>query len=143
MTILVLVATVVLFSRFKTLRTNLYESIEEALESGKFSKDKAQRKWEEIKEFSQSEDDEKIKKAVIAAEETLDSILKAGNFPGENLAKRVEKIPDNQINFKDDIIWAFKFKERMQKEIDFELDKEEARRAFYIFERTLKELNVL
>ncbi len=143
MTILILVATVVLFSRFKTLRTNLYESIEEALESGKFSKDKAQRKWEEIKEFSQSEDDEKIKKAIIAAEETLDSILKAGNFPGENLAKRVEKIPDNQINFKDDIIWAFKFKERMQKEIDFELDKEEARRAFYIFERTLKELNVL
>jgi hypothetical protein len=53
------------------------------------------------------------------------------------------KIPEGQLNFQDDIIWAYKFKERLESDNAFSPDDEEINRAFYIFERTLKEMNIL
>jgi hypothetical protein len=143
MDIIIFAALVVLIYRFQSFRIMVYTAVEDAIESGRLSKDRMQRKWEENKANIESENMEDKKKAVIAAEGVLDNVLKTANFPGENLEMRLRKIPDNQLNFQEDIVWAFKFRERIESDSEFAPDSEEFQRAFYIFERALKELNVL
>jgi len=144
MSIILFVATIMLLIRFQSLRVRFYESVEEAIESGTLSKGKIQRKWDEAKENMESDNMENRKKAVVVADGMLDSSLKAANFPGENLEKRLAKFSDTDINFKDDIIWAHRLVERIKLgEAEYEIDEEELKRAFYILERTMKELNIL
>ena len=65
------------------------------------------------------------------------------NFSGSNVEERLKKIPDNQLEFKEDIVWAHKLKEKIAKDENFEVENEEAKRAVYIFERALKEMGIL
>jgi hypothetical protein len=141
--ILILVAIIMLAYRYRIFGLRVYEAIEEAMASGKLSRDRTQRKWGEIEEFMKSERISDKKKAVIMAERILDNALKTSNFAGENLEKRLAKIPEGNLNFHDDIIWAYKFKESLESDNTFNPDEEEIKRAFYIFERSLKEMNIL
>jgi len=59
------------------------------------------------------------------------------------LEKRVSKVSDSQLNFKEDIIWACRLKEKILIDEEFKVDHEEARRAVYIFQRALKEIGVI
>ena len=121
----------------------LKEAIEEAKETGKLPKTKIQNKWEIISSNIESKNDDDYKKAIILAEELFTDVLKAVNLSGENLEKKLNKIPDNQLEFKEDIIWAYKLKEKILADENFTVDREEAKRAVYVFERALKEMNVL
>jgi len=142
-TIVLFVATVMVFSRFQSLRTRIYNAIEEALESGKLSKGKTQRKWEEIRGYAESENREENEKALFESGKLLDDALKMANFSGDNLEMRIKKIPDSQIDFKEDIIWAYRLGEKIKAGESAQVDREEIRRGIHIFERTLKDLNIL
>lgn len=124
-------------------KIRIKEAIEEAMEAGRLPKTKIQRKWDAILADIESNNLEKQKSAVISAENMLDISLKYANYSGENLESRLKKIPEDQLNFKEDIIWAHKLKKKIESDRSEEVDSEEARRAVNIFQRTLKELNVL
>jgi len=141
--ILLLVGIVMVFNRFQKFGVHVYEGVEEAITAGKISTGKLERKWEELKDLMKSPERSDRKKAVDRAEKLLDGVLKAANFSGENLEKRMTKIPEGQLNFQEDIVWAYKLREQMDSDPDYEPDDEEIKRAFYIYERTLKEMNIL
>jgi hypothetical protein len=141
--IIIIIGIVMVLGRFQKLGGDLYENIEQAIRSGRLSKGKAQRKWEEAQELMQSDSLEDNKRAAGIAENILDECLRSANFSGENLERRITKIPDSQLNFKDDIIWAHRMKVRLETEPELETDKEEIERVFYIFERAMKEMNIL
>ena len=144
MTILFVIGIILILMRVEgSFKIRIKEAIEEAKEAGKLPKTKTQNKWETISSNIESEDSDDYKKAVVLAEELFSSVLKAANFSGENLEKKLNKIPDNQLEFKDDIIWAYKLKEKILSDEDFTVDHEEARRAVYIFQRALKEMHVI
>jgi hypothetical protein len=143
LTLILIVATVLVFYRFQSVRIKIYDAIGEAIESGKLSKENIVKKWEEIKQMSESDVQEDKSKAVISAEEILDNALKSANYAGENLEKRIEKVPDNLLNFKEDIVWAHRIKNQFVSGSGEGVGKEEVERAIYIFERALKELNIL
>jgi hypothetical protein len=141
--VIIFAAIIMLIGRFKVFSLRVYEGVEEAMASGRLSQGKVQRKWEDIKELSQSEKADDNMKAVVLAGAELDNVLRAANFPGENLQKRLLKIPAGQLNFYDDIIWAADFRKKIESDPDFSPDGEEIKRSFYIFERALKDLSVL
>lgn len=144
MTILFVIGIILILMRVEGgFKIRIKEAIEEAKETGKLPKTKTQNKWETISSKIESEDVDDYKKAVVLAEELFSNVLKAANFSGENLEKKLNKIPDNQLEFKEDIIWAYKLKEKILSDEDFTVDHEEAKRAVYIFQRVLKEMNVL
>ena len=144
MTFLFIVGIILVLIRIEGgFKVRIKEAIEEAKEAGKLPKTKIQNKWEIISSKIESKDDDDYKKAVVLSEELFSSVLKAANFSGENLGKKLSKIPDNQLEFKEDIIWAYKLKERILADENFAVDYEEAKRAVYIFQRALKEMNVL
>ena len=113
------------------------------MEAGKLPKTRTQEKIESISSAIESDKPEDYKNAVILAGELLDKVLKTANFSGDTLEKRVNRVPNGQLNFKEDIIWACKLKEKISVDEEVEIDHEEAKRAVYIFQRTLKEIGVI
>lgn len=141
--LLLVVAIVLVLGRFATHSKRVYEAVEEAIASGKYSQRKAERKWGEAQGFMQSERLEDRAKALAAAENILNDALKAANFSGDSLEARLAKIPEGRLNFQDDLVWAAKFRARLETDPSYEPDAEELNRAFYVYERSLKDLGIL
>ena len=144
MTILFIVGIVLILIRIEgSFKIRIREAVEEAMEAGRLPKTKVQKEWEAILYNLNSNNSEDYKKAVVSAEELLNKVFKIANFSGSNIEERLKKIPDSQLNFKEDIIWAYKLKEKIAKDESFEVEHEEAKRAVYIFERALKEMGII
>lgn len=144
LTVLLAVSIVLIFIRTQSfLKVDLDAIMEKVLKTDKTSKIKWLERWESIISKVESDNSQDYKDAVVLAEAFLEDILKMANFSGENIESRLKKIPDNQLDFKEDIIWAHKLKKRIMLEENFEVDREEAKRAVYIFQRTLKKMGVI
>ena len=144
MTFLFIIGIILIIIRIEGgFKIRIKEAIEEAKEAGKLPKTKTQNKWEIISSKIESEDAGDYKEAVILAENLFKDVLKAANLSGDNLEKKLSKIPDNQLEFKEDIVWAYQLKEKILSDENFTVDHEEAKRAVYVFKRALKEMSVL
>ncbi|NOQ68190.1 hypothetical protein GQ568_01995 [Patescibacteria group bacterium] len=144
MTILFIIGIILILIRVEGgFKIRIKEAMEEAMEAGRLPKTKVQKEWEAISYNLDSNNSEDYKKAVASAEELFNRVLKMANFSGSNIEDRLRKIPDSQLEFKEDIIWAHKLKEKIFEDESFEVEREEAKRAVYIFERALKEMGVL
>ncbi len=144
LTIIYAVGIVLVFSRIQgSFKIKIKEIMEEAMEAGKLPKTKIQKDWDKISSDVESDNLQDNKNAVIAAEELFDDILKATKFSGENIEQRLSKVSDEQFHIKDDVIWAHNLKKRIESDESLEIEKEEARRAVDIFERALREFNIL
>lgn len=144
LTVLFVLGIVLIIARIQgSFKIRIKEAVEEAMEMGKLPKTKSQREWEKIVENAESNNPQDYKKAVVMAENLFNRVLKIVNLSGENLEKRLKKIPDPQLEFKEDIIWAHNLKNKIVSDDKFEVDQEEAKRAVYIFERALKQIGVI
>jgi len=144
LTVVLFAAIVLILIRIQGgFKIKIKEAVEEAMEAGKLPKTKTQEKIDLIASAAESNNPKDYKKAVVLAEELLGRVLKVADFSGENLEKKISKVPDSQLNFKEDIIWACKLKEKIVSDEEFEIDHEEAKRAVYIFQRALKEIGVI
>lgn len=144
LTVLLAVSIVLIFIRTQSfLKVDLGAIMEKTLKADKTSKIKWLERWKNIISKAESDNSRDCKDAVVLAELFLDDILKIADFSGENIESRLKKIPDNQLEFKEDIIWAHKLKKRIALEENFEVDREEAKRAVYIFQRALKKMEVI
>ncbi|MDF1498388.1 MAG: hypothetical protein P1P85_03505 [Patescibacteria group bacterium] len=143
-TILFIVAIILIVFRVEgSFKVRLKEMIEEAMEAGRLPKTKVQKEWELIVANLESDSSENQKKAVVGAEELFNKVLKIANFSGSNIEERLRKIPDSQLEFKEDIVWAYKLKKKIKENENFDVETEEVKRAVYIFERALKEMNII
>ena len=144
LTILFIIGIILILVRIEAgFKIRAGELVEKAIEMGKISKTKARKEWEVVSYNLDSDDCQDYKKAVVNAEKLFDRVLKMANFSGSNMEDRLRRVPDKQLEFKDDIIWAHKLKRMISEDENFEVEHEEAKRAVYIFERTLKEFGVL
>ncbi len=144
MTILFATGIILILIRTEgSFKIRVREAVEEAIEAGRLPKTKTQKEWEAISHNVDSNHFEDYKKAVVSAEKLFNRVLKSANFSGSNIEDRLKKIPDSQLEFKEDIIWAHRLKEKIFEDENFEVEHEEAKRAVYIFERALKEINII
>lgn len=124
-------------------KIRIKEIIAEAIEDGKLSKSKIQKQWESISLDVESKDPDDYKNAVILAEKLFNRVLKVANFSGDSVEQKLRKIPEGQLELKDEIVWSSKLRERIVNNPSFDVDPEEAKRAISVFEKTLKEMGVL
>ena len=144
MTILFVIGIILIAVRVESgFKIRIKESIEKAMEMGRISKTKIGKEWEIILYNLDSDDYQDHKKAVVSAEELFNRVLKMANFSGSNIEDRLRKIPDKQLEFKDDIIWAHRLKKTISEDENFKIEHEEAKRAVYIFERELKNMGII
>jgi len=133
----------ILFRVRETVKIRIKEIVTETMEDGKLSKTKTQRQWDLIKSNVESKNPDDYKNAVVLAEKLFNRVLKMANFSGDNIEEKLKKIPDNQLEFKEDIVWAHRLKEKIIEDESFEVEHEEAKRAVYIFERALKDMGII
>ncbi len=144
MTILFTIAIILILIRTeRSFKIRIREAIEEAMEAGRLPKTKVQKEWEAVLYNLNSNNSKDQKKAVVNAEGLFNRVLKMANFSGGNIEDRLKKIPDDQLEFKEDIIWAHRLKEKISEDENFEVEREEAKRAVYIFERALKDMGII
>ena len=124
-------------------KVRIKEIIVEAFEDGKLSKNKIKKQWESVILDIESENPDDYKNAVISAEKLFNRVLKVANFSGDNVEQKLRKIPEGQLELKDEIVWSSNLKEKIVNDPNFEVDPEEAKRAVNVFEKTLKEMGVL
>ena len=143
-TVVLFVVIILILVRIQgSFKIRIREAVEEAMEAGKLPKTKTQEKIEFISSAVESDKPEDYKNAVVLAGELFNKVLKIANFSGDTLEKRVSKMPNSQLNFKEDIIWACRLEEKISMDEEIEIDHEEAKRAVYIFQRALKEIGVI
>jgi len=144
LTILFIIGIVLILMRVEAgFKIKVVELVEKAIEMGKISKAKARKEWDVVLYDLDSNDCQNYKKAVVNAEKLFDRVLKMANFSGSNMEDRLRRVPDKQLEFKDDIIWAHKLKRMISEDENFEVEHEEAKRAVYIFERVLKDVGII
>ena len=127
----------------KDMSVPIREVLEEARDLGELPKNEVLEKWKEINRKVNSSLESDYRAAVVEADEFLDEVLKTAKFSGEELSDRLKTVRDNQLEFKDDIIWADDLKKKIAADENFKISPEEAKRAVYIFERALKEMGIL
>lgn len=142
---LVMILCIILIVRRvgKDMAVPIREILEEARDLGELPKNEVLEKWKEINRKVNSSVELDYREAVIEADEFLDKVLKTARFSGEELSDRLKMVRDNQLEFKEDIIWADDLKKKIVADENFKVSPEEAKRAVYIFERALKEMGVL
>ena len=142
---LVMILCIILIVRRvgKDMVVPIREILEEARDLGELPKNEVLEKWKEINRKVNSSVELDYREAVTEADEFLDKVLKTARFSGEELSDRLKMVRDNQLEFKEDIIWADDLKKKIVADENFKVSPEEAKRAVYIFERALKEMGVL
>ena len=142
---LVMILCIILIVRRvgKDMAVPIREILEEARDLGELPKNEVLEKWKEINRKVNSSVELDYREAVIEADEFLDKVLKTARFSGEELSDRLKMVRDNQLEFKEDIIWADDLKKKIVADENFKVSPEEAKRAVYIFERALKEMGML
>lgn len=143
LTVIYIIGIILVLIRTQRFRVNIKEAVAQELETGRLSKTKIRKDWDAIITDIESDDPDDYKEAVIVAERLFDNILKSAKFAGENLEVRLRRVPDSQLEFKEDVIWAHKLRNNIAGNVIPEVDHEEARRAIYIFQRALKEIGAL
>ena len=142
---LVMILCIILIVRRvgKDMAVPIREILEEARDLGELPKNEVLEKWKEINRKVNSSVELDYREAVIEADEFLDKVLKTARFSGVELSDRLKMVRDNQLEFKEDIIWADDLKKKIVADENFKVSPEEAKRAVYIFERALKEMGML
>ena len=127
-------------NKFLRARANLLKTIvppETARESPLGSK------WDEIQRHLNSIKEAEWKFAVIEADNLVDSVLKAGGYPGDTMGDRLKNMDKSQIVTLDGLCEAHKIRNRLAHDVTYFLRYGEAKRAIQLYEKTLKELGVL
>ena len=100
-------------------------------------------KWGEIQNHLNSMKEAEWKFGFIEADSLVDSILKAGGYPGDTMGDRLKNIDKSQIVTLDGLWEAHKIRNRLAHDTDYFLRYGEAKRAIQLYEKTLKELNAI
>lgn len=100
-------------------------------------------KWEEIQIHLNSAKEAEWKFAVIEADSLVDGVLKASGYPGDTMGDRLKNIDKSQMVTLDGLWEAHKIRNHLAHDVNYFLRYGEAKRAVHLYEKTLKELNVL
>ncbi len=99
--------------------------------------------WLEVLKNMDSENESNWKLAIIEADKMLDTMVKAMNYPGENLGERLKGIEPSDFLTLENAWEAHRIRNRIAHESGFMLSRRDARRAISLYESVFKEFNYI
>jgi hypothetical protein len=105
-------------------------------------KKEIQKKWREIEELLNKQNEMSYKLAILEADKLLDHVLKYMNFGGSSLGERL-KLACYKYNKLRQVWSAHKVRNRLVHEANYQLRYGEARWAIKMFRNGLEELGIL
>ena len=110
-------------------------------EEKKVSKKKKQ--WREVEKLIESNKEEDLKKAIIRAEEILESVLEEKKIEGKTWEEKIRNFEKETEKNLEDLRKAHSFKEKLISEKDFKPPLLEMKVILSIYEHILKEIGAL
>ncbi|MDP3052963.1 MAG: hypothetical protein Q8N22_03370 [bacterium] len=119
------------------------EQYMDILRIGDLSKHRSIRGWQQIQKRLQAGDEENFKLAITEADRILDELLKISGYQGKNMDERLGQITQAQLFNISDAWSAHKIKQRILKEEDFHINKQEAELIINIYKKSFQELELI
>lgn len=107
---------------------------------GKYRQLKA---WKNVIKRMQTNNPSNWKVAVLEADQLMDDILKASGYRGVGIDERFKQAEPTVFSNADELRDAHSLRNRIVREAEFELSKEEALKALRIFQKAFKENGLL
>ncbi|MCX6765706.1 MAG: hypothetical protein NT136_01975 [Candidatus Moranbacteria bacterium] len=106
-------------------------------------KSQMRKKWAKIRKRLESDNVSQYKVAIIEADSIADKILAGIGFRGKNMTERLEAATPAQLDNLEDIRHAHQIRNRVIQEASFSIDKETAEQVIEVYEKLLKNLELL
>lgn len=106
-------------------------------------KERAKISWKRVQEHFFKGDENDLKIAVLEADKLLDEAFRGAGIRGSNLGDRLKHVKKNQVSNLDDIWQAHKLRNQIAHEPGFKLRRDLAERALAIYEKTLRDFQIL
>ena len=100
-------------------------------------------RWDEIEKHINSTREAEWKFAVIEADKLVDELLKGAGFQGDTMGDRLMNIQPGQLITLQNLWEAHKIRNRLVHDTNYFLRYTEAKRAVGLYEKTLRELQIL
>ncbi|MFA5084166.1 MAG: hypothetical protein WC475_02160 [Candidatus Paceibacterota bacterium] len=131
------------FARKLSFFNSKVEQYMDILGTGNLSKHRSIRGWQQIQKRLQAGDAENLKMAVAEADKILDELLKISGYQEKNMDERLGQITDAQLSNISDVWSAHKINQRLTKEKDFRINKQEAELIINIYKKSFQELGLI
>ncbi len=106
-------------------------------------KRKISKKWKENQKRLASHQEANLKLAIIETDSIIDDLFKRMGYKGESLGERLKQIKPAQIPYIEDVWQAHKIRNNVVHNQDYKLTYGEAKKALDIYEKILKDFQVL
>ena len=140
--ITVLLVDIILLLILRGVGANLRTAVK-GMDMPAVSKNKALKKWQNVKDRLKSGNVSQYKAAVLEADRIADDILSKIGYKGKNMAERLEQVKPGQLEHIEDLKNAHEVRNRIIYEKDFMIDKETAEKIIEVYEDLLKELDYI
>lgn len=110
---------------------------------GNLLKHRSIRGWLQIQKRIHLGDEENLKLAITEADRILDELLKKSGYMGETMDERLTQITSAQLSNITDVWSAHKIKQRILKEKDFHINKQEAEIIVNIYKKAFQGFDLI
>jgi len=138
--LLLLVAIVIMVFRLKKNIKAALEAVSQDVEVFIQKKEEASKRWQEILDKLEGDDESGFKMAVIEADKVFDELLKEAGYPGEDMGTRLKQVTKDQLSNIDEVWQAHKVRNRIAHEPYYQLNKRDAKRAVEIYKKATEDL---
>ena len=138
--LLLLVAIVIMVFRLKKNIKAALEAVSQDVEIFIQKKEEASKRWQEILDKLEGDDESGFKMAVIEADKVFDELLKEAGYPGEDMGTRLKQVTKDQLSNIDEVWQAHKVRNRIAHEPYYQLNKRDAKRAVEIYKKATEDL---
>lgn len=121
----------------ENLKTQLYGTARPLL-----SKNKAEERWRGIERRLESDNPSQYKVAVLEADQFADEVLRESGYDGANMGERLSGIEPGQLASYEALKSAHEMRNRIVREQNFAIDREEARDLLDQYKKLFVELEL-
>ncbi len=129
--------------RTSILREKYIKDILEFTQSSPYKDIKIPKNWNKLTKKAASEDSSERKLAIIEADEMLGEVLNKMGYEGDSLKESLEKVEEEIIPNKRDLIAMHEKRNKLLHDPNFEPPKEETREIMNVYQETLEDLQLL
>ena len=140
---LFLVAVILLILKTSWWRKIIWQDLYEFFTFKSYEVKKLREVWEKIVKKLETEIESESKLAIIEADEMLEKVLKEMGFKGESSGERINQLTSDLVSNLDSLKEAHRVRNNIIHDQNFRLSLAEAKKLLEIYQKTLKDLEVI
>ncbi len=141
--LILLIGLIILLLKSSWMRSRYLEALTEFVTYRPFGVKETFKHWNKIIKRLETDREAEYKLAVIEADGLLDAVLKKMGYKGDSSAQRLEQIDLSVLPNLEEVWKAHKTRDNIVHDPDYRLTLDQAKRVLEVYEKTLRNLELL